>query len=836
LHTFICRFHKHIIMLSIFLTVVAILLTTRLHLDLNLFSLLPSDNPGVNAFFEIAEDIGVQSSLIALVEMPPNFEVKKSEAVVDRLAKFYARSPLIHEVEYKNDARQLSDLFQSVVEYFPLFLKEQDLKRLVEKFSDDRIREQIRENKKILTTPFGIVADEWVYMDPLSLRDLISSLTVPTGTHAIKPYMGYYRTPKGIYILFITPKKPPQDMVFSKKLMAEVRDIEKIALSGLSDGFQDISGKITISYTGGYPIAVSDEAVTKKDIKVTLLTSFLGVMLLFGLSFRTFKILFFVWIPLALSLLWTLGFASLAFRHLNILTCIFSCILIGLGIDFAIHIVNRYLDPSNIGMDASARLQYTFRESGMGIVIGGITTAAAFYSIGISDFKGFKELGILTGTGVLICLAAMMFLLPALLVFFSLENDSKGRISIADFGLKPLLFLIRKYPRIVLTITVIFICLSAITCTRIGFDDNLRNFRTKDHSVLRMQDEVTRWLGASTASILLITRGTSEVEVLETGSEIFEALGELEHPGMIAGVRAINQYILPPSRQRHNMDFMKKHPDAFDIDRIRRTFYKALEENGFEKLAVYERYFDTLSRTLSKEKVILPSDLRTETLDKFLKLFFFRKKGRVQSVTYILPSTDLWSHADTSRFKDMIVNKMDEKGIDGSRYILTGANLLTGDLKELIIKSMKSSLWLAGLSISAVLLIYYRNLISFAFSILPLMIGLGMLSGIMAIFRLEFNFINLIVLPMLVGIGIDDGVHFTNTYLQPDRGDFMQRMNRTGRAAVLTSLTTLVGFGSIALSHYPGLKSMGYVAIIGISTCLFASIIVLPAVFTLSKR
>ena len=58
-------------------------------------------------------------------------------------------------------------------------------------------------------------------------------------------------------------------------------------------------------------------------------------------------------------------------------------------------------------------------------------------------------------------------------------------------------------------------------------------------------------------------------------------------------------------------------------------------------------------------------------------------------------------------------------------------------------------------------------------------------------------------------------------------------MSTTGRALVLTSLTTLVGFGSITLSHYPGLKSMGYVAVIGISACLLASIIVLPAIFSM---
>ena len=122
---------------------------------------------------------------------------------------------------------------------------------------------------------------------------------------------------------------------------------------------------------------------------------------------------------MAVSLLWTLGFAGLVFQRLNVLTCIFSCVLIGLGIDFAIHIINRYFAQDKVNLPVPQRLQFTFKESGMGILIGGITTAVAFFGIGISDFRGFSELGIVTGIGILICLLGMFFLLPALLVYFS---------------------------------------------------------------------------------------------------------------------------------------------------------------------------------------------------------------------------------------------------------------------------------------------------------------------------------------------------------------------------------------------------------------------------------
>jgi predicted RND superfamily exporter protein len=113
---------------------------------------------------------------------------------------------------------------------------------------------------------------------------------------------------------------------------------------------------------------------------------------------------------------------------------------------------------------------------------------------------------------------------------------------------------------------------------------------------------------------------------------------------------------------------------------------------------------------------------------------------------------------------------------------------------------------------------------------------MSLLMGFMTLFQVDFNFLNIMVLPMIIGIGIDDGVHFTNTFRHPDFHSPLRGLFQTGRAVVLTSLTTIAGFGSIILSHYPGLKSMGIVAVIGIAGCLFGSIILLPAVFEILDR
>jgi predicted RND superfamily exporter protein len=100
----------------------------------------------------------------------------------------------------------------------------------------------------------------------------------------------------------------------------------------------------------------------------------------------------------------------------------------------------------------------------------------------------------------------------------------------------------------------------------------------------------------------------------------------------------------------------------------------------------------------------------------------------------------------------------------------------------------------------------------------------------MSLLSLKFNYVNFIVLPLIVGIGIDDGIHIVHRWRQEATGNLNKVLNQIGRAIVLTSLTTTIGFGSLVSSHYPGLRSIGWVTALGILACLLGALFMLPAV------
>ncbi len=93
---------------------------------------------------------------------------------------------------------------------------------------------------------------------------------------------------------------------------------------------------------------------------------------------------------------------------------------------------------------------------------------------------------------------------------------------------------------------------------------------------------------------------------------------------------------------------------------------------------------------------------------------------------------------------------------------------------------------------------------------------------------------NIFVITMVIGIGVDYGVHLLHRWYEC--GGESAAMAATARAIAVAALTTMVGFGSIVLSHFPGLRSVGAAAILGALCTAVASITVLPVLLAYVTR
>jgi predicted RND superfamily exporter protein len=111
---------------------------------------------------------------------------------------------------------------------------------------------------------------------------------------------------------------------------------------------------------------------------------------------------------------------------------------------------------------------------------------------------------------------------------------------------------------------------------------------------------------------------------------------------------------------------------------------------------------------------------------------------------------------------------------------------------------------------------------------IPLIFGAVWMVGLLKILGLQLTFVNVMGIPMIVGIGIDDGVHFMHRYRVEGKRSIKQVATSTGKAILITSLTTMAGFGSLLIAKYRGLGSLGILLALGVAACFITTILILP--------
>jgi predicted RND superfamily exporter protein len=828
----IVRSHRLILLIASVITIVSILLITQLRMDSSLDSLMPSRDSQARKLLADLMDAGPQDVLVVVVSVPEPGELESAKQIVDGFVEKMASFPGIDHLEAKVTTQQKKFFSEILLPHAGLFLSEKERFDLLERLSDSSISLQIKENKRLLLMPMQSGVRDLILKDPLGLRYLwLSRWFAQQSFAGLELDDGYLVDESRSHLLvFIRPKYSARNITYTKKLMAAASAAGEAAISSWRKSHPAAAVTPKIIFAGGYAIAQEDEALTRRDLQSSLLISFLGVNILFFLVFRKLRFLFLMLLPLAMALTWTFGLLQLIFGHLNILTGAFAAVLLGLGIDFAIHLLNLYLSASQ-SQDQARALHLALTQSGRAILMGGLTTALAFFALGISSFRGFQELGIITGIGILACLTAMLVVLPALLVWQQGSAVPSGSAKpIPNFGLNYLIRLVVKHPRRVLWLSLVLLAALGIASLDISFEDDLRSLRPQKAGRMAVEKEVESILGGASGYVLLVTEGKDEKTLLNQAWRLDKALDGLQDANRLSHYRSILAYWPAPESQRLALDFYQRYANELNPDRIEATFKKALQENGFQFLPEYTSYLNWLRTLVSPKGEVDRQTFKKANLEQLLDLFLVDRGPSRKLFTFVFPREGLWNKDDLANLSVDLRKTALESGLNGSEWRLAGWPILTDHLKGLVWRDLADSLVIAGVAIAVALLLALRHPFSAALAAIPLIGGMVAMLGVMALLSIKFNYANFIVLPLIVGIGIDDGIHIVHRWRQEPKENLTKVLNQIGRAIVLTSLTTTIGFGSLVTSHYPGLRSIGWVTALGILTCLLASFILLPAV------
>jgi predicted RND superfamily exporter protein len=825
---FCLRRNREILITALVLAVLALIGATRISFDPDLLNLIPQQNRQVNEFRKVLKDLGTIDYHIVLMDMPQGRDVHEYDSLIDAIAEGYRKNPKIEDVTYK--IPNPLDFIEIILPKALLFLTPADLDEVAAKLTDQGIRESVARNRSMLQTPQAMAMKPLVQYDPFNLLPIFLRKFQSAGSgFRIDTSSGYYLSSDHSMLLILTkPKRPAQDVPFGKALLSEGSLIEARALADFQKNAPPGTPLPKVSHTGGYEIAVGDADLIRKDVIYNILGTVIGVLALFLYAFRRPASIIYAGAPLALGLLLTFGMAGVTYGKLSQASAGFAALLAGLGIDFITVLYGRYVDERNRGTSMQEAIRVIMRSTMPGVFVAAITTAGTFFAFLATDFRGMTQLGLLTGIGILFFLLCVMFLLPALIVFSERKESRKApKLYLHSFGAGKLIDISVARPLVTIGIWIVFIAVCGVLATGVRFSDNIQDLRAKGNTGVVNQSRITEKFGQSFDFMMYVCEGKTLEEALEKTRTASKDLDALVADHTIASYQSISSFLPPAVDQQKIIDRLHAGSgDEFSAARIDRTFRAALAENGFRP-DVYDDYMKLFAQTLSPAQPITLQTIGNAEITKLTTRFVKQAGGGWMSVINVYPTGGKWPRDVPAK----LLALPDRHPGD----VLTGVNLVSATLRHIVKADATRSTIIGFIAVLVLMFASFRNVKLTLLSFVPFVAGAVGMLGLMALLGLEFNFMNIFVGLMIIGVATDYAIYMLQRYGEAPAA-FRGSAHETGKAIVMAALTAIVGYGSFAFSHYPGLRSIGYASTFGIGLSGLAAITLLPAILVMRRQ
>jgi hopanoid biosynthesis associated RND transporter like protein HpnN len=850
-----------------------------LQFDVSRDNLVGNEKKYHQNFLSFKKEFPTQDDLVVVVESE---NPEKNRQFVERLgARLEDETNFFHNVFYKGDLNMLGSkalLFASESDLEELQKTLKDYRPFIEQFTHttnlvslfSMINGQFRtaapeENEQTKSLVKALPALERIVTQA---RDCLKRPGTPPSPGVTALFDPGEDAEQQIYITFakgtiylVTAQAPTEEQngeaVDRMRALVEETRAE---VPGLSVGLT------------GEPVLEYDEmAQSQKDTTLASIVALVVCAMIFIYGFRELGRPLKATFCLLIGLGYTMAFATFTIGHLNILTITFVPILIGLAIDYGVHLISRYEEEMRRGRGQEAALVKAMVFTGQGILTGGFTTAGAFLAMWFTDFKGIQEMGVICGGGLLVCIFPMMTMLPALLLKGRQNVLDQAKSKLAERRARIENFWLQR-PGWVAGITVALCILAAMQIPKLYFDYDLLHMqsaglpavqfeedliRTADKSVLfgaviatNLEEAVSlearlKQLPAVT-NVESITRFLSEDQTrkLAIVGDIKRELTSISFPEPDPGPVDVPEltatlFYLYGYLGAANEEVTKENPPDLDLSKQLLSLRTAIGElrketlrgddsrvtNNGVKLGEFQRALlddvrDTF-RALQNQDNRAP--LRVQDLPQALRDRFVGVTGKYLLMVY--PKEDVWKRENQKAFIDQV---------EPIYANVTGTPVQLYHYTDLLKASYEQAAYYSLAAIVLLVLVHFRSPLCVALTLVPVGVGFLWLSGLMGFFDLPLNPANIMTLPLVIGIGVTNGIHILNRFAEEQTPSILARS--TGKAVLVSGLTAIAGFGSLILAKHRGIRSLGCIMSLGLATCMIAGLTFLPALLSLLVR
>ena len=767
----------------------------RFEEDINAFMPQMSDSKFIN---EVFRNVKAKDKIVFLFtagENPsPDELIETCDAFLDSLQATETGKSHIKSVLFKYDAGLIDKSYLYVSDNLPVFLDSLDYVRLDSLCLPENLSRRLQENYHHLISPLSLVSGKYIFDDPLGLAS--NTLSYFNDLQLSVPYEIYndhfFSSGKQHLIAFLSPVFGAGDLSHNEPLVN--------AVESQIDRFSQLHPDVRISWFGGIPIGVYNARQIKADARTSLLITLVLVAAVVIFVFRRKSAIFLILLPVLFGGVFALAFVSLIQGTVSSIAVGAGSAILGVALSYSIHVFCHSLHARSA--------EEIIRELAYPMTIGSFTTIGGFAGLMLSSSTVLYDFGLFSCFALI---GTTLFCLVVLPHFLILRPQRHNQIlhKIERFNAYP--FEKNKY-------LIIGIALLSLLCffffQKVKFNPDMNQLTFMPKQFAEAETRLNTVFQEQYRTVYFVSTGNDLDQALESYSQMDKQLNQLKEQQLINGFSSANRLLIPLKEQERKIALWNACWTPEKKAALKRNLLELGEKQGFKKEA-FEKFFATL------DKNYVPNHYSANELsaENILNDWIDTSGKHPMLIAHVRLSDE-----NKEKIYAAFENTNDIVILDKPYFAGKIANALNTDFNTI--------LYIVSILVFVSILISYGRIEITLITFLPMALSWVIILGLMALFGVEFNIVNIIISTFIFGTGDDFSIFITDgLLLEYKTGKKILNAHKT--AIFFSAFTIIAGLGALIVAKHPALHSVSTFSMLGMATVILISFTIQPFIFRL---
>jgi 1-acyl-sn-glycerol-3-phosphate acyltransferase len=780
---------------------VVALFASRINFEEDISKILPNDKKieKLNSIFQnsrFADKLVITISLKdSLAKAQPDSLVNFTDSLVAQIQN--KLSPYIAKLNYKVDENTALDLFSTINDHLPVFLIEKDYTTIDSLIRPETVKQTLEADFRTLVSPSGIALKQMLSKDPVGISFIgLKKIQQLQYDDNFELYDSYIVTKDQKHLLiFITPAFPSNNTGKNAEL---IHGLDNIINSVVLNDYKNIS----VAYFGAAAVSLGNAEQLRRDTLLTQGITVVFLILFIGFYFKKKRAPFLVLIPVVFGALFSLAAIYFIKGSISVIALGTGSVILGIAINYSLHVFNHYRHTHSS--------EKTIEDLAFPLTIGSFTTIGGFLCLEFVQSELLKDLGLFAAFSLIGAALCSLIYLPHFIHTKEGDNHAAHDLSFID----KLAAYNPEYNKVLILIIVGLTIFFSFYVNNVSFDSDMMRMNYMSDDLKKAEFDLNSINQYALKSVYVVSEGKTLDEALRNSEHFSSTIDSLKQKKIVTKYSGVSSLIISDSLQKQRIALWNNYwtPEKKGV------LIETLQKEG-ATLKFSTTAFDNFRNLLNTNYEPISSIETTDIRKKFLDDYISETSTGVNVVTLIKVADKNKPAVYKSFEKNNTVTVLDKQ-------------YLADRMAEIINTDFTSIAYMSSILVFAVLLITYGRIELALVSFIPMLITWIWILGIMSLFNIQFNIINIIISALIFGLGDDYSLFIMDGLLQEYKTG-KKNLSSFKSSIFLSAITTVAGLGVLIFARHPALKSIAFISITGILCVVLIAQVLIPFLFNL---